>query len=131
MEYLACGCASAAYRAAYEAGQMSHGAIQVEASRLLDHPKIAAAVEEHRAILAKRARHSLQDCIADQERAMELAEAAGNASAYAQAAMNKAKLLGHVTDKVDQRTGALDPAQAKPDIARLWERGLPAARSHR
>jgi len=75
MEYLACGCASDAYRAAYEAGQISHGAIQVEASWLLDNPKVAAAIDEHRAALAKTARHSLQDCIAHQERAMVLAEA--------------------------------------------------------
>jgi hypothetical protein len=72
--------------------------------------------------LAKQARHSLQDCIADQERAMDLAEASGNASAYAQAAMNKAKLLGHVTDKVEQRTGALNSEEAKLDISAILAR---------
>ena len=124
MEYLACGCASEAYRAAYAASEMSNGAIQVEASRLMDNPKVTIAINEHRAALAKKARHSLQDCIADQERAMELAEASGNASAYAQADMNKAKLLGHVTDKVEQRTGALDPEDAKPDISAIWTRAI-------
>ena len=118
-EYLADGCASDAYRAAYNARDMSDGAIQVEASRLLDNPKVAAAIDEHRAALAKKARHSLQDCIADQERAMELAEASGNASAYAQAAMNKAKLLGHVTDRAEVRTGQLDPEEAKPDMSSI------------
>lgn len=70
-EYLAGGCATDAYRASYEADQMSDGAVQVEASRLLDNPKIAAAIDDHRAALAKKARHSLQDCIADQEQAMD------------------------------------------------------------
>jgi hypothetical protein len=93
-EYLAGGCATDAYRAAYQASQMSDGAIQVEASRLLDNPKVAAAIDQHRVALAKKARHSLQDCVADQERAMELAEASGNASAYAQAAMNKGQAAG-------------------------------------
>ena len=126
-EYLAGGCATDAYRAAYEAGQMSNGAIQVEASRLLDNPKVAAAIHEHQAALSKKARHSLQDCIADQERAMELAEASGNASAYAQAAMNKAKLLGHVMDKAEVKTGQLDPEEAKPDISAIWARAMARA----
>ena len=58
---------------------------------------------------------------------MELAEASGNASAYAQAAMNKAKLLGHVTDKAEVKTGQLDPEEAKPDISSIWARALARA----
>jgi hypothetical protein len=58
---------------------------------------------------------------------MKLAEVSGNTSAYAQAAMNKAKLLGHVTDKAEVRTGQLDPEEAKPDISSIWARAIAKA----
>jgi hypothetical protein len=53
---------------------------------------------------------------------MEVTEASGNASAYAQAAMNKAKLLGYVTDKQEVKQTVLNPDDAKPDISTIWAR---------
>ena len=44
-----------AYRAAYSAGKMSMGALHVEASKLLDNPKVALRVQELRGKLANKA----------------------------------------------------------------------------
>lgn len=44
-----------AYRTAYSASKMSAGALHVEASKLLDHPKVALRVQELRGKLATKA----------------------------------------------------------------------------
>jgi hypothetical protein len=68
--------------------------------------------------------HSLAGCIADQEKAMAMAEAAGNAAAYSRAAEVKAKLLGHMVDRTENRNlhAVVDPDEARPDISSMWER---------
>jgi phage terminase small subunit len=69
---------------------------------------------------------SLEGCVQDQEKAMRLAEESGNASAFAAAAMNKAKLLGFVADRSESRNlhMTLDPQEARPDISSIWARTL-------
>src|SRR5687768_7981852 len=44
MAYVECGNASEAYRRAYSAGHMTAGAIEVEASRLRNNPKVALRI---------------------------------------------------------------------------------------
>ena len=68
--------------------------------------------------------HSLAGCIADQEKAMAMAEAAGNAAAYSRAAEVKAKLLGHMIDRSEGRHlhAVVDPAAEQPDISSIWTR---------
>lgn len=50
------GNASAAYRAAFDAKQMKPSSIHVEACRLLDHPKVAPAIETANAQIAAQNR---------------------------------------------------------------------------
>ena len=58
---------------------------------------------------------------------MALAEAASNPSAYAQAALNKAKLLGHLTERAEIKQMTVStPSDLRPDLAKLWiDSGLP------
>jgi phage terminase small subunit len=52
--YLEAGNASEAYRQAYQAGRLSEAALAVEASRLLDHPKITLRLAELRLAAQQR-----------------------------------------------------------------------------
>ncbi len=54
LAYVETGDASEAYRRAYDASAMSPAAINVEASRLLEHPKITLRLDGLRARLQKR-----------------------------------------------------------------------------
>ena len=50
------GNASAAYKAAYDASQMKPSTINVEACRMLDHPKVSPAIEAANAQIAQQQR---------------------------------------------------------------------------
>ena len=99
--YVETGNASEAYRRAFKADKMSDAAIAVEASRLLDDPKVALKVDE-----LKRHHAERHDVTVDDIRAMLLedrkfAREMEMPAAAVSATMGLAKLYGHLRDKVE------------------------------
>jgi len=97
--FIETGCASKAYRSAYDAQNMQASTINEEASRLLGNPKIAARISEMQT--AHRERHDLSvDMLTRmllQDR--ELAREKGQAGASVRAASELAKLHGLYPEK--------------------------------
>lgn len=102
------GNASEAYRTAYDAGEMSDGAIGVEACRLLDNPKVALKVKSLREAIAEAHKLTVNDLLKELEesRAAALTAETVQASAAVSATMGKARLLGLDKQKVEHD---LDP----------------------
>jgi phage terminase small subunit len=125
--YLEHGNASLAYRLSYKAEGMNDNTIKRMAHDVLHNAKVQKEIERIQQQTRNKAATTIADIVAEQEIAMEMARESGNAVAYASASMNKAKLLGMLVDRAEVRTGAIDPDEAKPDIAQLWARvGSPA-----
>lgn len=102
------GNASEAYRTAYDAGEMSDGAIGVEACRLLDNPKVSLKVKSLREAIADAHKLTVNDLLKELEesRAAALTAETVQASAAVSATMGKARLLGLDKQKVEHD---LDP----------------------
>lgn len=94
LAYLETGNASEAYRRAYDASKMSVGAINVEACKLLDNPKIALRLSELREPILKRHAITVDDLLAELEEARRLALETEAPAPAVSATMGKAKLLG-------------------------------------
>lgn len=97
--FIETGCASTAYRRAYDAEGMKDGAVHVEASKLLKHPKVTLRCEELRQRAQKR-----HDITIDKltEMLMEdraLARQVESPSAAVSAIQVLAKLHGLIVDK--------------------------------
>ena len=125
--YMDCGNATEAYSKVYNsAGNMNRLTCGKNADVLLENAKVQAKMAElkaeHASKLNHRATITLEDLVAEQAQAMQLAAETRNATAFAAASMNKAKLLGMLVDKAEVRTGVLDPDEAKPDISSIWAR---------
>ena len=88
---------ASAYRAAYDAENMSDPAIYVEASRIMDNPKVALRVKELRQAIEEAHKLSVSDLIRELEEARAVAMTAETpqSSAAVAATMGKAKLLGY------------------------------------
>ncbi len=111
------GNASAAYRKAYSASNMSAEAIRVEACRLLDRPNVALMVDRLKAEQADQNAITVEEITAALRRAMEGAAAAGQWSAASQAALGLAKLGGLLVEK---RQVSVDDAREHLDaVAQL------------
>ena len=125
--YMELGNATEAYGRVYNGnGTMSRATLARNAHELLDQAKVQERLgqlkEEHQQTLNKRAARTSADYVAFLEEAIDIAKQTGNATALVNARMAQAKLEGMLVDKVEQRVGALDPEEAKPDIASLWSR---------
>lgn len=103
--YVETGNASAAYRTAYGADGWTENALNVQASKMLKHPKIVLRLSE----LQRRAqeRHDITiDTITEMLKAdRELARERGQCSAAVNAAMGLAKLHGLIVDKTEHSGG--------------------------
>jgi phage terminase small subunit len=90
------GNASEAYRQSYKSDKMSVNAIGVEASRMLDRPRVALRISQLREKHSKRHNVTVDSLIAELEEARIAALTAETvqASAATGATMGKAKLLG-------------------------------------
>jgi phage terminase small subunit len=100
LAYIETGNASEAYRRAYSVNGKSENTVHVEASRLLDNPKISLRVAELQA--AHRQRHNVTvDTLTNElEAARELAmKDEKGASAAVSAVLGKAKLHGLLVDR--------------------------------
>lgn len=103
--YLACGNASEAYRAAYNCAGATDATIQREASRMLDHPKIAPRLVQARSKVADAAMVTLAGHLGDLLTLREEARQAGQFSAAISAEVSRAKIAG------------LEPERPQPIIA--------------
>ncbi len=111
--YLETGNASEAYRAAYDAGNMSPTTVNRTAKDLIDNPKITARLEELRAPIIQKHNITVDSLIAELEEARMAALSAETpqSSAAVSATMSKAKLVGldkQVIETKDDLAGAIN-----------------------
>ena len=114
-------------RAYIEAGYTARGnAAEVEASKMVRLPKVAARVAELRADAAKRSEVTVDDLVADLNLMFKLALATKNPAAGVTAVMGKAKLLGLVIDRAEVATTQRRPMRAPGEVKQMtleeWER---------
>lgn len=90
------GNASEAFRQSYKADKMSANAIGVDASRLLDRPRVNLRIKQLREVHAKRHNVTVDSLVAELEQIKQIALSAETpqSSAAVAAVMGKAKLTG-------------------------------------
>ncbi|RWN51944.1 terminase small subunit [Mesorhizobium sp.] len=89
-------------RAYIEAGYRARGnAAEVEASKMVRLPKVAARIAELQAEAARRSEITVNDLVADLSIMFKLALATKNPAAGVSAVLGKAKLLGLIVDKAE------------------------------
>lgn len=110
--------ASEAYRRAYSTENMSGAAIQVEASRLMDHPIVSLLIKDLKADLVERHKITVDDLIRELEEARQAAYGGERpqAAAMVAASMGKAKLLGLEAPSKVELSGKLDHRMALDDF---------------
>lgn len=129
MAYVETGNASEAYRRAYAAEKMKAEAIHVNASKLLSSAKVALRVKELHAKVVERHEITVDDLIRELEEARSIAMAGERQqpAAMVAASMGKAKLLGLIVDKAenknDNRTTVLFDAEQVKRMAGALLRG--------
>ncbi|MER8570639.1 terminase small subunit [Mesorhizobium sp. M1338] len=113
-------------RAYIEAGYAARGnAAEVEASKLVRMPKVAARVAELQAEAAIRSDVTVDGLVEELEQARIGAMAARQYSAAAGAILGKAKLLGLITDKAEIETAVRRPMREPGAVRQMslqeWE----------
>lgn len=112
--YLKEGCASTAYKDAYNTSNMKPETINRAAKQLLDNYKIATRIDELKQRNAEKLNITLDYLAERMVKAVEMAERQDNSAAYGQNLERLAKLTGnwldkqHVTHDGDSPTGWLD-----------------------
>ncbi|RWI42246.1 MAG: hypothetical protein EOQ93_31755 [Mesorhizobium sp.] len=114
-------------RAYIEAGYTARGnAAEVEASKMVRLPKVAARVAELRADAAKRSGITVDDLVTDLNLMFKLALATKNPAAGVTAVMGKAKLLGLIIDRAEVATTQRRPMRAPGEVKQMtleeWQR---------
>jgi len=91
------GNASEAYRQSYKSDKMSVNALGVEASRMLDRPRVALRIKQLREKHSVRHNVTVDSIVAELEEARQMAlnAATPQTSAAVAASMGKAKLYGY------------------------------------
>ncbi|HBB9120208.1 terminase small subunit [Serratia marcescens] len=104
--YIETGNASEAYRSSYAAENMKPDAVHVQASKLLDNPKIALRVAELRGEIKERHSVTVDSLLAELEEARQAALTAETpqSSAAVAATLGKAKLTG-LDKQIIEHTG--------------------------
>ncbi|EMH4108069.1 terminase small subunit [Serratia nevei] len=104
--YIETGNASEAYRSSYAAENMKPDAVHVQASKLLDNPKIALRVTELRGEIKERHSVTVDSLLAELEEARQAALTAETpqSSAAVAATLGKAKLTG-LDKQIIEHTG--------------------------
>ena len=105
--YIELGSPSEAYKASFNAENMSPASISVEASKLLANPKIALRLTELQAMAQERHNMTVDDLLAELEEARQAAYSGEKpqAAAMVAATMGKAKLLGLEAPQKHELTG--------------------------
>lgn len=99
LAYLETGNASEAYRHSYSVKSMSDTAVNREAKRLIDNPKIATRLEELRKPVRERAQISLESHLEALKSLRDRADASENFSAAITAEVARGKASGLYSDK--------------------------------
>ncbi|WP_060443877.1 terminase small subunit [Serratia marcescens] len=104
--YIETGNASEAYRSSYAAENMKPDAVHVQASKLLDNPKVALRVAELRGEIKERHSVTVDSLLAELEEARQAALTAETpqSSAAVAATLGKAKLTG-LDKQIIEHTG--------------------------
>jgi phage terminase small subunit len=129
LAYVETGNASEAYRRSYNAEKMKPETVNRTAKELLDNPKIAARLAELKAAHVERHEITVDDLIRELEEARSIAMAGERQqpAAMVAASMGKAKLLGLIVDKAenknDNRTTVLFDAEQVKRMAGALLRG--------
>ena len=129
MAYVETGNASEAYRRSYNAEKMKPETVNRTAKEQLDNPKIAARLAELKAAHVERHEVTVDDLIRELEEARSIAMAGERQqpAAMVAASMGKAKLLGLIVDKAenknDNRTTVLFDAEQVKRMAGALLRG--------
>lgn len=118
-KYIETGNASEAYRQSYNTDKMSDEAVKVEASKLLDNPKITLTLERLRSKHQKRHQITVDTLLAELEEVRQLALVPKGENGTLQlnvavnAIMGKAKLLGLDKKVVDNISsdGSMTPTK--------------------
>lgn len=118
-KYIETGNASEAYRQSYNTNKMSDEAVKVEASKLLDNPKITLTLERLRSKHQKRHQITVDTLLAELEEVRQLALVPKGDNGTLQlnvavnAIMGKAKLLGLDKKVVDNISsdGSMTPTK--------------------
>lgn len=104
-EYIKSGNATQAYRKAYDAGGMKPEHINVEASKLLDHPKISQRVKEFQDKANERAGITLSEHLERLAHLSKVAEGLEQISASVKAEELRAKASGLYVERVEHSGG--------------------------
>jgi phage terminase small subunit len=96
--YIETGNATEAYRRAYRSDSMKPATVNREAKALLDNPKIAARLDEIRAMHLERHNLTIDDISRMLQEDRALARRLENPAAAVSATMGLAKLYGHLTN---------------------------------
>lgn len=128
MKHHECGCASEAYRFAYNAEKMSAATIQRKASELLKDGYVAARLDELRAATREKHQITVDDLLAELEEAriaaLTAVGATGNptpqSSAAVSATMGKARLLGLDKQIIEQKTTSYVVAPGEASSLEEW-----------
>lgn len=99
---------SDAYRQAYTVKKMKPAAVDVEASRLMDNPKIAQRVVELRAPVIEKVQYGIEQAMREAEDAFKVSRIKENGGAMVAAVTLRAKLNGLLIDRKEVRTGTLE-----------------------
>jgi phage terminase small subunit len=101
LEYLACGNASEAYRAAYNASKMKPQTVHDTACTLLQHPEVAPRIKAAQAEAVKRNEVTVDSLVAELDEFRVISKEDRNPAAGVSAVMGKGKLLGLIVDRKD------------------------------
>ena len=116
------GNASAAYKAAYNAKNMSDEVVRVKACELLKNGNVAVMVDRLKAEYSAQEAITVEEISTALRRAVEGAAAAGQWSAVSQATLGLAKLGGLLVEKrqisVDDEGAHLDAVSALAEVPR-------------
>ncbi|MEO8685610.1 MAG: terminase small subunit [Devosia sp.] len=107
-------------RAYIEAGYTARGnAAEVEASKMVRLPKVAARIAELQAKAARRSEITVDDLVADLNDMLKLAIDIKNPAAGVSAIMGKAKLLGLIVDKAEVASTLRRPMREPTEVKQM------------
>lgn len=104
--YIELGNASEAYRQSYDCKKMADSTVNRKAKELIDNGKITARIAELQAEIKQRHNITVDDLLEELEQARKAALTAESpqSSAAVAATMGKAKLLGFLVEKTENKT---------------------------
>ena len=112
LAYVDTGVAAEAYRSAYNvSAQAKHGTIYVAASELMADPKIARRIKEIQNLAVEKVLYSKKDALEEYEEIRAAAFTGEHFGPAVAAVTGKAKLFGHLSDKLNHvsEDGSMTP----------------------